>query len=54
MRPLVIAASTMDRNSKLTAGREFEMIRLKEEVNSLLGRLGEPKRYDTPDMKPVS
>jgi len=35
----------LERFQKLTVGRELEMIKLKNEVNGLLKRLGEPKKY---------
>ena len=34
---------------EVTVGRELEMVKLKEEINSLLGKLGEPKKYQEPD-----
>jgi hypothetical protein len=35
----------VERFNKLMVGRELEMVRLKEEVNSLLEKSGEPKKY---------
>jgi PAS domain S-box-containing protein len=39
----------LERFQKITVGRELEMVRLKEEINALLERLGEPKKYEAPD-----
>ncbi len=35
----------LEKFHKVTVGRELEMVRLKEEVNSVLARLGESKKY---------
>lgn len=38
----------LERFHKVTVGREMEMVKLKEEVNSLLEKLGKPKKYEAP------
>ena len=40
---------TLERFQKITVGRELEMIKLKAENNSLLEKLGKPKKYKLPD-----
>ena len=40
--------SRLERFQNLTVGRELEMVKLKEEINSLLEQLGQPKRYEAP------
>jgi methyl-accepting chemotaxis protein len=37
--------SDLERFNKLMVGRELDMVKLKEEVNSLLEKAGEPKKY---------
>lgn len=37
----------IERLNKLFIGREHRMIELKREVNTLLERLGQPKKYET-------
>ncbi len=39
----------LERFHNLTIGREFDMIKLKEEVNALLQRIGQPKKYKIMD-----
>ncbi|ODS31279.1 MAG: diguanylate cyclase/phosphodiesterase with PAS/PAC sensor [Candidatus Scalindua rubra] len=39
----------LERFHKLVTGREMEMVRLKEEVNTLLEKLGMSKKYKAPD-----
>lgn len=46
---LLEKSERIERFNQLTVGRELEMIRLKEEVNSLLEQLGEPGRYSSPE-----
>ena len=46
---LLEKSERLERFNQLTVGRELEMIRLKEEVNDLLDRLGEPVRYSPPE-----
>jgi hypothetical protein len=38
----------LERFHKVTVGREMEMVKLKEEINSLLEKLGKPKKYEAP------
>ncbi len=38
----------LERFQNITVDRELHMIKLKEETNALLERLGEPKKYETP------
>lgn len=38
----------LERFQKITVGRELEMIKLKKEVNELLERLGERRKYEAP------
>jgi PAS domain S-box-containing protein len=45
---LAAKSERLERFHKMTVGRELEMIRLKEEVNGLLERAGEPKKYSLP------
>lgn len=45
---LIEKTEHIERFHKLTIGREHDMIRLKAEVNDLLERLGQPKKYETP------
>lgn len=39
----------LERFQNLTVDREMRMIKLKEEINALLERLGEPKKYEIPE-----
>ncbi|MCK4826229.1 hypothetical protein KA005_61375, partial [bacterium] len=39
----------LEKFKKITVGRELEMVKLKAEVNGLLERLGEPKKYYAPE-----
>ena len=39
----------LERFHRVTVGRELDMIKLKEEINSLLAELGMPKKYEAPD-----
>lgn len=39
----------LERFQKITIGREIEMVKLKEEVNSLLEKTGQPKKYEAPE-----
>jgi predicted nucleic acid-binding Zn-ribbon protein len=38
----------LERFNKLMVGRELEMVKLKEQINSLHEELGRPKKYDAP------
>jgi PAS domain S-box-containing protein len=40
----------LNRFNKLMVGRELEMVKLKEQINSLLEELGRPKKYDISGM----
>ena len=46
---LLEKSERLEKFHRLTVGRELEMIRLKEEVNDLLERLGEPDKYSPPE-----
>ena len=39
----------LERFNNLTAGRELEMVKLKEQINALLDELGRPKKYGAPE-----
>lgn len=39
----------LERFNRLMVGRELEMVKLKEEVNSLLEKSGQPKKYEAPE-----
>ena len=39
----------LERFHRLTVDRELEMVKLKEEINTLLEKLGQPKKYEAPD-----
>lgn len=39
----------LERFQSITVDRELRMIKLKQEINALLERLGEPKKYEIPD-----
>ncbi len=39
----------LERFHKITVGRELDMIRLKEEINTLLEKSGQPKKYEVPE-----
>jgi methyl-accepting chemotaxis protein len=39
----------LERFQRLTVGRELEMVKLKEEINTLLQQLGQPKKYEAPE-----
>ncbi|MBI2870670.1 MAG: HAMP domain-containing protein [Candidatus Omnitrophica bacterium] len=39
----------LERFFRVTVDREMEMIKLKMEINTLAGQLGQPRRYEVPD-----
>lgn len=39
----------LERFQRIAVGREMEMVRLKGEVNELLEKLGQPRKYEAPD-----
>lgn len=39
----------LERFNKLMVGRELEMVKLKQQINSLLEELGRPKKYNAPE-----
>ncbi len=39
----------LERFHKITVGRELDMIRLKEEINALFKKSGQPKKYEVPE-----
>ena len=40
----------VERLNRLFIGREERMINIKKEVNTLLERLGQPKKYEAPEL----
>ncbi|VGO21290.1 response regulator [Pontiella sulfatireligans] len=49
-RELTEKIEEMTRFNRMAAGREHRIIELKRQINALLGELGRPAKYQSPDM----